>query len=409
MIAQVPTTITVDAAAAAAKVSVTYDGVPNFNPIQGTTMTYATNTAQKVIQVGDVYLLCFQGVWFLSTNPQGPWQTAPSVPQEIYTIPPSSPIYNVTYVTQSTSPDGNVQASYTAGYLGAFVMGAAVGAVVAGGTGYYYPPYIYHPAMGYPVYDPYPHTYGAMPYYHNTTGAYGVSQTAYGAYGSATRTASYNPYTGTSARTARSPRPMGTPPQGQRTTPTRVRRPPPSKAQMRTAPGAAPRFPRTAKALTRNTTQHHRGRPAPCRPLQVGRPWEQVERTGTAQRPPSRQTAICTRAQTVTSTKTLAVDWQKYGSNGSWNSVNQRRHSPQPHEQFQLRAASYQLPLHPLPTTHRAARRKACNRKRRTDTEANNRASATLSSVRVADGGIAAAVAVAGEEVVVEGEDSQTL
>jgi hypothetical protein len=202
LIAQVPTKITVNPATAAAKASVTYDGAPQFVPISGTTLSYATNTAQKVIQVGDVYYLCLQGIWFFSASPQGPWQTAQSVPQVIYTIPPSSPVYNVTYVTQVTTSDGNVQASYTAGYMGAFIMGAAVGAVVAGGTGYYYPPYVYHPAYGYPSYYAYPHTYGYSSYYHTTTGAYGVSQTAYGPYGSATRSASYNPYTGTYAHTA---------------------------------------------------------------------------------------------------------------------------------------------------------------------------------------------------------------
>ena len=143
----------------------------------------------------------------MSTTPQGPWTTASSVPQVIYTIPPSSPVYNVTYVTQVTTSDGYVQSSYTAGYLGAFVMGAAVGAIVTSGTGYYYPPYIGYPPMGYPIYHPYATcygygAYGGSAYYNTHTGAYGVSQTAYGAYGSATRTASYNPYTGTATRTA---------------------------------------------------------------------------------------------------------------------------------------------------------------------------------------------------------------
>ena len=97
----------------------------------------------------------------------------------IYTIPPSSPVYNVTYVTQVRCQTGLCNESYTAGYMGAFIVGAAVGAVVAGGTGYYYPPYYYHPAYGYPVYHPYPTTYGYSSTYHTTTGAYGVSQTAY--------------------------------------------------------------------------------------------------------------------------------------------------------------------------------------------------------------------------------------
>jgi len=67
----------------------------------------------------------------------------------------------VTFVTQVTNSRGNVESSYTAGYLGAFVMGAAVGAIVTSGTGYYYPPYMAIPWGGYPVYRPYPHSYGA--------------------------------------------------------------------------------------------------------------------------------------------------------------------------------------------------------------------------------------------------------
>lgn len=209
LLAQVPTTMVVNPTAAAAQAKVTYSGDPQFKPIEGTPLSYASNTPDRVIKVGDVYYLCLQGVWFLSSTPQGPWQTAPSVPQVIYTIPPSSPVYNVTYVTQTTTPSGNVEASHTAGYLGAFVLGAVVGAVVANGTGYYYPPYVYYPPKyGYaypPVYYPRPPTYGpvyATPYYNTGTGTYGVAQTTYGPYGSATRTASYNPYTGTSARTA---------------------------------------------------------------------------------------------------------------------------------------------------------------------------------------------------------------
>jgi hypothetical protein len=203
LIAQIPTTMIVNPASAAAKAKVIYNGPPQFAPIQGTSLSYATNTTSKVIQVDNSYYLCLQGIWFVSSNPQGPWKTAGSVPEQIYTIPPSSPVYNVTYVTQTTTSDGKVQSSYTAGYFGAFVVGATVGAIVASGTGYYYPPYFYYPPYGgYPIYYPYAATYGAIPYYNTRTGAYGYAQSAYGPYGGYTRTASYNPYTGTSARTA---------------------------------------------------------------------------------------------------------------------------------------------------------------------------------------------------------------
>ena len=84
LLAQVPTTMTVNPTKAAAMVKVQYGGEPNFEPIKGTSMAYATNTQDKVIKVGDIYYLCLQGVWFMSPNPTGPWTTATSVPQEIY-------------------------------------------------------------------------------------------------------------------------------------------------------------------------------------------------------------------------------------------------------------------------------------------------------------------------------------
>ena len=213
LLAQVPTTMVINPSEAQAKVKVEYGGEPKFEPIKGTSMAYATNTQEKVIKVGDVYYLCLQAVWFMSPNPQGPWTTANSIPQEIYTIPPSSPVYNVTYVTQNALPNGTIQSSYTAGYLGAFVLGAATGAIIANNTGFYYPPYIYRPPYGYPRYYPYPAPYGRLyygnAYYNSATGVYGWKQTAYGPYGSATRAAGYNPYTGTYARGASVSTPYG--------------------------------------------------------------------------------------------------------------------------------------------------------------------------------------------------------
>jgi hypothetical protein len=215
LLAQIPTTIVVNPATAAAQVNVSYFGQPQFAPIPGTTLSYATNTQDKVIQVGSVYYLCLQGIWFTSTTPLGPWTTATSVPQVIYTIPPSSPVYNVTYVTQTVTETGNVEASFTAGYLGGFITGTVFGAMVCSGTGFYYPPYFGFPVYGgYPVYAPYAGTYG--PYgvwggsaYTTAHGAYGISQTAYGPNGSATRFAQYNPYTGTYARGASVSTPYG--------------------------------------------------------------------------------------------------------------------------------------------------------------------------------------------------------
>lgn len=192
LLAQVPTKIVVKPAEAAKQVKVTYSGEPEFKPIENTSLQYAVNTEEKVIKSGDLYYVCYQGVWFSSNSPKGPWETATSVPDEIYKIPVSSPVYNVTYVTQTTTSDGDVEASYTAGYLGAFVTGVTVGAIVTYGSGYYYPPYVGWYG-GYPAYYARPVTYGYA-------GRYGYGGAAYGPYGGARWGTAYNPYTGTGAR-----------------------------------------------------------------------------------------------------------------------------------------------------------------------------------------------------------------
>jgi hypothetical protein len=213
LMAQVPTVATVDPGTAAAKAKVSYDGEPKFEPIQGTSVLYAVNTAGKVLKVSDAFYLCQDAVWFTSASPNGPWEVAKSVPQEIYSIPPSSPVYNVTYVTQATADDGTIEASYTAGYTGAMIMGTTVGFSVVYSTGWYYPPYVgYYPGWYYPHYPYYyarPYAYGAAGYFNSATGAYGFAQTAWGPYGSVSRGARYNPYTGTYARAGSVATPYG--------------------------------------------------------------------------------------------------------------------------------------------------------------------------------------------------------
>ncbi len=194
LLSQIPTTAVVNRAAAEGQVKVVYSGDPQFKPIENTSMSYAVNTQDRVIRLGDLYYLCFQGVWFLSTSPSGPWKTADSVPQAIYTIPPASPVYNVTYVTVSNPTPTTVETSYSSGYLGMFVVGAAVGVAIVYGTGYYYPPYVYWGP--YPIYYPYPYTYGVAAVYNPYTGGYAVGRAVYGPYGAAGSAAWYNPATG---------------------------------------------------------------------------------------------------------------------------------------------------------------------------------------------------------------------
>src|SRR5207249_4174019 len=75
LLAQVPTTMTVKPTEAAAKVKVAYAGDPKFEAIKGTSMQYATNTADKVIELEGTYYLCLQGVWFMAPTPTGQWTT----------------------------------------------------------------------------------------------------------------------------------------------------------------------------------------------------------------------------------------------------------------------------------------------------------------------------------------------
>src|SRR6516225_8938271 len=194
LLAQVPTTAIVNRAQAESQVKVVYSGEPQFIPIAPTTMSYAVNTPYKIIRVGGLYYLCYQGIWFISPSPNGPWKTADSIPTVIYTIPASSPVYNVTYVVVSNPTPTTVEMSYSAGYMGMFVMGMAVGATIVYGTGYYYPPYLYWGP--HPIYYPYPYTYGCAAVYNPYTGSYAVGRSVYGPYGSAGSAAWYNPATG---------------------------------------------------------------------------------------------------------------------------------------------------------------------------------------------------------------------
>jgi len=209
LLAQIPTTAIVNIKEAEAQVKVQYDGEPQFKPIEPTQLSYATNTQEKVIQVGNVYYLCYQAVWFTSSNAKGPWKVADSIPKEIYTIPPSSPVYNITYVTQTQTSPETVESDSTAGYLGMFLVGAAVGLTIAYGTGYYYPPYFYYPPYGYPIYRPYPITYGVGAVYNPATGGYAVARGAYGPYGGVTGAAWYNPSTGRYGRSVSAYGPYG--------------------------------------------------------------------------------------------------------------------------------------------------------------------------------------------------------
>lgn len=187
---------------------VTYaGGKPDFQPIESTELKRAVNTPNDVIQVKNEYYLCYEGVWFVSDKPTGPWKVADKIPAEIYKIPPSSPSYNVTYVTVQEEDDNTdewVTVAVAAGYFGTMIASDCV----MWGTGWYYPPYMWY-GGGYPYYYPYYHSYGAAAWYNPATGTFGRSGWAYGPYGGVGYGARYNPSTGTYARGAAAYGPYG--------------------------------------------------------------------------------------------------------------------------------------------------------------------------------------------------------
>jgi hypothetical protein len=139
---------------------VTYDGDPKFQAIEGVQgFSYAVNSAFTVIRDGraskPVYFCCHDAVWYMGLGPAGSWKVADAIPAEIYEIPPSCPVYNVTYVYIYGSDATVVYVGYLPGYSGSYVYGGTV----VYGTGYTYTVWVGT------VYYARPVTYGYVVYY----------------------------------------------------------------------------------------------------------------------------------------------------------------------------------------------------------------------------------------------------
>ena len=122
-----------------ASLSVEYDGDPKFEKISGTDVSYAVNTGAQVLEIGGNYYAVDNGVWFVAHCP-------PLAPGSSLTrfrtnrsrkFPPSSPVYNTTYVQVYQSTPEVVYVGYRPGYLWSFPYYG----VPVYGTGCYYPPY----------------------------------------------------------------------------------------------------------------------------------------------------------------------------------------------------------------------------------------------------------------------------
>jgi len=209
LLAEVPHTATVDPKALT--LDVTWAGAPTFAPIPPTTIQYGVNTPMSVLQVAGSFLCCHQGVWFTAPAATGPWSVATSVPDVVYTIPPTSPMYPVTFVrVYGTTPDA-ITVGYTSGYDGEYVSQAGTLmfglGVIAGEEqededdddwdAYYH----YGPAW---------YSYGCGAVYAGY--AYGCwyrGGAAYGPYAGAARATAWNPVTGAWASAGYVRRPAG--------------------------------------------------------------------------------------------------------------------------------------------------------------------------------------------------------
>lgn len=161
MEAQIPQTAAIKRSEA--KIEVSYDGAPKFERINGTDIDYSVNTSSQVLRIRDKYYACQQAVWFVSDSPSGPWTVSDYRPQDVDSIPPDSPVYNVKYAYVYDSTPEVVHVGYTPGYMGSYIYDGTV----VYGTGYYYP------GWSGSVYYPAPITWGLSPWYYPYYGTWG--------------------------------------------------------------------------------------------------------------------------------------------------------------------------------------------------------------------------------------------
>lgn len=133
---QIPQTSAIDRNDKSLKVE--YDGRPKFEEVEGADLEYAVNTSSAVFKVEKMYYCCNEAVWYESKKAKGPWAVCTDVPDEIYTIPPDNPHYNVKYVYVYDSTPEVVYVGYYPGYYGSYYYHGSI----LWGTGWWYNPWV---------------------------------------------------------------------------------------------------------------------------------------------------------------------------------------------------------------------------------------------------------------------------
>ncbi|HTE11464.1 MAG TPA: hypothetical protein VK645_10845 [Chitinophagaceae bacterium] len=134
--ARVPQTAKVNRSTATCEV--TYDGDPKFVTIENTNLSVAENSSLTVMLApNNQYYALENGIWFISSNANGPWQVANERPSDVEKIPVSNSAYNARYVYVYQTTPQYVYVGYTHGYMGNYIGRRTV----VWGTGWHYRPW----------------------------------------------------------------------------------------------------------------------------------------------------------------------------------------------------------------------------------------------------------------------------
>jgi hypothetical protein len=127
----VPHTATLDRSKATLTVG-TVGGPARFAAIDGSALRYAANSTVPLIECEGAFYACQDGAWFTAPAATGTWTLCDRVPDAIYAMPASAPVYGCTFVRVVDATAETVTFSYTAGYVGGLVDGG----IAVYGTGY---------------------------------------------------------------------------------------------------------------------------------------------------------------------------------------------------------------------------------------------------------------------------------